>query len=185
MLDQIFAGKFMGWATCLRVLLLSSVALPGRVGSSYLAKEKAKKANILFLLTDDQDRQLGSMAVLPSVEKYVTGAGANVTNMFVNTPICCPSRSTLFSGRYNHNLRAAAYPEPGSKDLCMFMNVSLGKTDYWDNTFARGLKLAGYTTGPVVVCSARCTLPSIASAKPPRRLGGGIVNFTQGHSGKR
>ena len=39
----------------------------------------------------------------------------------------------------------------------MFMNVSLGKTDYWDNTFARGLKLAGYTTGPVAVCSARCT----------------------------
>ena len=122
-----------------------------------------KKPNILFVLTDDQDRQLGSTAVMPNLAKYVTDRGANVTNFFVNTPICCPSRSTIFSGRYNHNLRASAYPDPGpgtfntvvttsssgpvADELCMFMNVSLKSTDYWDRTVAKGLKAAGYATG--------------------------------------
>jgi hypothetical protein len=90
------------FAPILLAVLLAS-AQPASGSSSHTAKAKA---NIVFLLTDDQDRQLGSMAVLPSVEKYVTGRGVNVSNMFVNTPICCPSRSTLFSGRFN--VRACA-----------------------------------------------------------------------------
>jgi len=121
------------------------------------------KPNILFILTDDQDRQLGSMAVMPNAEKYITNRGANVTNMFVNTPICCPSRANIFSGRFNHNLRTPSYPgsaaqrgdtvpsggkaKPGSAELCMFMNVSMASTDYWDRTMAKGLQAAGYSTG--------------------------------------
>jgi hypothetical protein len=51
----------------------------------------------------------------------------------------------------------------------MFMNVSLGKTDFWENTFARGLKEAGYTTGAfgktlnggagAESCGGPCTVP--------------------------
>ena len=32
------------------------------------------------------------------------GEGAQLTNFFVNTPICCPSRTEFFSGRYFHNV---------------------------------------------------------------------------------
>jgi hypothetical protein len=92
------------FAPILLAVLLAS-AQPASGSSSHTAKAKA---NIVFLLTDDQDRQLGSMAALPSVEKYVTGRGVNVSNMFVNTPICCPSRSTLFSGRFNVRARVCS-----------------------------------------------------------------------------
>jgi hypothetical protein len=56
--------------------------------------------NIVFILTDDQDRtlgdkdytHLGSLAVQPVVQRELIAKGAFLQNFFVNTPICCPSR---------------------------------------------------------------------------------------------
>ena len=57
--------------------------------------------NIVFITTDDQDLLLGSMRALPHTARLLSQGGANLTQFRVNTPICCPSRSTMLSGRYN------------------------------------------------------------------------------------
>lgn len=59
---------------------------------------KMARPNFFFMLTDDQDGMLGSMAAM-SFTRSLGATGANLTNFFAHTPACCPSRSELLSGR--------------------------------------------------------------------------------------
>eukprot|EP00054_Salpingoeca_dolichothecata_P012791 m.71006 g.71006 ORF g.71006 m.71006 type:complete len:682 (+) comp20126_c0_seq1:44-2089(+) len=65
----------------------------------------AKKPNVLFVLTDDQDLILDSLSSQPKLRKLITEQGAYFTNHFCNTPICCPSRAEIQSARYMHNTK--------------------------------------------------------------------------------
>eukprot|EP00054_Salpingoeca_dolichothecata_P020402 m.128621 g.128621 ORF g.128621 m.128621 type:complete len:506 (+) comp23599_c0_seq1:2-1519(+) len=65
----------------------------------------AKKPNILMILTDDQDVILGGANYQPQIEKVLVSQGATMKHSgFATTPVCCPSRSTLVTGRYIHNI---------------------------------------------------------------------------------
>jgi hypothetical protein len=68
--------------------------------------------NLVFFLTDDQDQKLGGsfpmlngVGPMPKTQKLLVEAGATAKNWFIHTPICCPSRSELVTGRYFHNLK--------------------------------------------------------------------------------
>ena len=69
------------------------------------------------------------------------GEGAQLTNFFVNTPICCPSRTAFFSGRYFHNVG----PPSDTAGKCMHADTSFASSN------ATGLFGAltrhGYNTG--------------------------------------
>lgn len=62
----------------------------------------AARPNILIFLTDDQ-RYEGTMSMLPSVKKWFGGQGTEFTDSYVTTPLCCPSRASILTGRYAHN----------------------------------------------------------------------------------
>lgn len=66
----------------------------------------AAKPNVLFLLVDDLDvavYQSGLDAGLYPHIKSLVAAGTSFSNAFVSLSICCPSRSTFFTGQYPHN----------------------------------------------------------------------------------
>ncbi|XP_046573862.1 N-acetylglucosamine-6-sulfatase-like [Haliotis rubra] len=59
--------------------------------------------NIVFILTDDQDTEIGGMTPLEKTKRLIGENGMTFLNMFVTTPVCCPSRSSIFTGKYQHN----------------------------------------------------------------------------------
>ena len=87
-------------------LIVAVVALPGGAVASGSQADAGKprgdsSPNFVFVLTDDQD--LESMRVMPKVRKLIAREGTTFTNFYATNPVCCPSRSTLLTGRYSHN----------------------------------------------------------------------------------
>lgn len=108
---------------------------------------RAKQPNIVWFLTDDQDNLLGGsfpptsvggVTPMPKTRSVLADAGATATNFFIHTPICCPSRAELLSGRYFHNIK-----QHGKGPACM--HVDEDKVN--NATFASYLADAGYLVG--------------------------------------
>jgi len=88
--------------------------------------------NFVVVLTDDQ--RWDSIGYMPTVSAL---AARNFPNGFVTTPLCCPSRSSILTGRYAHNHGVLSN------------NAPLGSfTKFQDtDTIATRLHNAGYRTG--------------------------------------
>jgi len=77
-----------------------------------------QRPNILFICTDQQrSDSLGctgaAWAVTPNLDAFAK-QGALFRNCYVQNPVCCPSRASLFTGKYpsNHGLYANGVPLP-------------------------------------------------------------------------
>eukprot|EP01061_Rhynchopus_euleeides_P033632 TRINITY_DN564_c1_g2_i1.p2 TRINITY_DN564_c1_g2~~TRINITY_DN564_c1_g2_i1.p2 ORF type:complete len:528 (+),score=226.56 TRINITY_DN564_c1_g2_i1:69-1586(+) len=117
----------------------------------------AAKPNIIFFLTDDQDQVLGGSipavggaTPVPKARKLLADEGVLADNMYIHTPICCPSRSQTWTGRYLHNLKEAGQCPDGyagnddkGNACCMHVDEALVN----NYTMARHLKDAGYKVG--------------------------------------
>jgi arylsulfatase A-like enzyme len=102
--------------------------------SSQAAEARRSPPNVLFIVTDDQ-RAADTMAqqVMPATNNWFRRRGTYFPNAVATTPLCCPSRASIFSGRYAHNTLVRSNPE----------GVNLDHS----TTLQRYLKDAGYRTG--------------------------------------
>lgn len=63
----------------------------------------AKRPNILFVLTDDQDLHMNSLDYVPLIRKHLIEQGTLYRRHFCTTALCCPSRVSLWTGKASHN----------------------------------------------------------------------------------
>ncbi|OWF54742.1 N-acetylglucosamine-6-sulfatase-like isoform X2 [Mizuhopecten yessoensis] len=59
--------------------------------------------NIVFILTDDQDLELGGTIPIKKTRDLIGSQGKVFEQFYVNTPLCCPSRSSILTGKHVHN----------------------------------------------------------------------------------
>jgi N-acetylglucosamine-6-sulfatase len=69
---------------------------------SLLLPVVCRQPNVLFVITDDQDTL--ALPVMPALRERIVAQGMSFDAAHTSSPICCPSRTSLFSGRYSHNL---------------------------------------------------------------------------------
>lgn len=103
MLRQIRANKYKLFA----VFGLSVIAFVALGYLSVLAdmstQRVSKKPNIIFILTDDQDKSL--IKYMPNTKKFIRDKGVNFSNYFDNTSLCCVARASILRGQYAHNTK--------------------------------------------------------------------------------
>ncbi|KAI9199281.1 alkaline-phosphatase-like protein [Polychytrium aggregatum] len=70
--------------------------------TSLVAAEQ-QKPNFILFLTDDQDLHYDSLNYLPNIQKTLLQQGTEFTRYYTTTATCCPSRVSLWSGKFAHN----------------------------------------------------------------------------------
>jgi arylsulfatase A-like enzyme len=62
----------------------------------------ADPPNVLLIVTDDQRRD-GTMIAMPQTAALFDREGTEFTRPYTATPLCCPDRGSIRSGRFAHN----------------------------------------------------------------------------------
>lgn len=60
-----------------------------------------ERPNVLVVVTDDM--RVDGLQAMPSTVQWLMDGGRTYTNAFATTPLCCPSRASIFTGLYAHN----------------------------------------------------------------------------------
>jgi N-acetylglucosamine-6-sulfatase len=116
--------------------LVWAVAVPG----SFRTRAQDTRPNIVLILTDDQtyDTLPSTPPSMPWLQRQIidpSGHWIDLTNAFINTPLCCPSRATILTGQWSHHTGV--------------LGNRFGDRLNQNETIATWLHAAGYWTGLV------------------------------------
>jgi arylsulfatase A-like enzyme len=115
----------------------SDVVAETRPSAPNLARPEALP-NIVLILTDDYSIDLMSYSM--SNLDAMQADGTTFSNYFVTDSLCCPSRSSIFTGKFPHNTQVFTNTPPwgGYEAFEAYGNAA--------HTFAVALQAAGYQT---------------------------------------
>lgn len=137
------------WVAFLTLALLAPLDLrPRRAPND-------ERPNVVVILTDDQT--LESLHHQPSPMPWLTGRLADpndhwveFANAFVNTPVCCPSRATLLTGRYSHHTGVRDNATGHLLDESQTLATWLHDAGYWTGLFGKYMNEYPFGRGPYV-----------------------------------
>jgi N-acetylglucosamine-6-sulfatase len=120
--------------------LAAALAPRGEAAARAVSQPATVRPNIVLILMDDMDLRLASRKFMPRLDRLVTDRGATFINAYVPLSLCCPSRATILTGRYAHNLQVYNNNPPGG-GFPVFRNLG-----HEEETIGVALQNAGYRT---------------------------------------
>ena len=138
-------SKALAFRTALRFLaggmlaVCVAAAAPAQAPAAAQAVSTAP-ANIVLILTDDLDLELGTISTMPNLQQLLGDQGARFENFIVPLSLCCPSRTTMLTGEYTHNHQVLTNSPPDG-GYRKFVEEGLEST-----TIATALQGVGYRT---------------------------------------
>ena len=125
------------------LIAITSMALVSPAQAAVVATPSlvADPPNVIVIVTDDQRLQ-GTMAYMPKTLALFDQGGTEFAHPYVATPLCCPARGSIRSGRYAHNHGVLFDPQVGAP---------APQEDAYnqDWTIEHQLKMNGYATAIV------------------------------------
>ncbi len=103
---------------------------------SFAQAAEPRPLDVILIVSDDQPA--GTMRYMPLTSAWLH---TKFDSAFISDPLCCPSRSAIFSGRYAHDTGVWTN-EPGYGSATAFAAWDAGNT-----SIAEALDAAGYRTG--------------------------------------
>jgi N-acetylglucosamine-6-sulfatase len=125
-------------AAAVATLAAAALLLAGCPASGPAHRKASSRPNIVFVLTDDLAGNL--VQYMPHVQA-MQKSGVTLSNYYVVDSLCCPSRSSIFTGAYPHD--NGVFTNGGNDGGYDTFN-RLGNPP---KTFAVALQKAGYRTG--------------------------------------
>jgi arylsulfatase A-like enzyme len=126
---------------CLAGACTSAGDAPGAFRAS-----SAEPPNVVIIVTDDQ--RLETLETMPKTLRWMQRGGTRYTNAYVTTPLCCPSRSSIMTGRYAHNHGVRINPAGSRLDESTTLQHHLQRAGYRTGMFGKFLSGRPFTEDP-------------------------------------
>jgi N-acetylglucosamine-6-sulfatase len=121
-----------------------------------------QRPNIVFVLTDDLDWSLVTAQYMPHVTA-LGASGATFDHYIVSDSLCCPSRSSIFTGLFPHD--SGVYTNTGADGG--YYAFTHHKPNLETQTFAVAVQQAGYLTSMMGKYLNGYGEPAMARQVPP------------------
>ncbi len=169
------------------LLPIAGLAPRGAAAPANTNPSLAPRPNIILIVTDDQDLLLGSLDAMPHLRELLIERGTTFSQAYVPVSLCCPSRATILTGRYTHNLKVYQnFPPDGGF-------VRFQAEGHESSTVGLALRQVGYRTALMGKYLNGYPDPADRSFVPPGwdewfvPAGGnpyGQYNYTLNHNGR-
>ena len=130
----------MAFRSLVLALLVAASALVAATNGDGVAvaqsDEVGNRPNILLIITDDQREGL---KVMPKTRARFFDSGTRFTEAYASTPLCCPSRASIFTGRYPHNHGVRRMEESANLDQRTTIQHHLKELGYRNALFGKYL----------------------------------------------
>jgi arylsulfatase A-like enzyme len=139
--------------------------------------QPSQRPNVLIVLTDDQ--RIESMGPMRRTRAWFKRGGTEFVNAYATTPLCCPSRASILTGRYAHNHRVRTNADAHELDPKSTIQRYLGDAGY--RTAIVGKYLNSWT-GPPSQFEQWHTFENVSKYKGARFNSNGVVHKVKKYS---
>lgn len=112
----------------------------GSHGPATTSVHRPERPNVIVIQVDDARDDEINRGVMPNTVARIGGRGVRFSRYYATTPVCCPSRTSLLTGRYTHNHRVLTNARKGGGYRAFESHPA------FEHNLAPWLQRAGYRT---------------------------------------